>query len=826
MPIIFGVIASEESGHLQPQPPIIDTISGAVVISGGTTSGSNSIVQVAFTSNPYGQRATSYAITAFSGSPLVAVTGITATGVNSPLNITYPFVANAYYQFKGTATNAKGTSSYGNASNQIEPFVATATPSGLSVSGITTSGVRFTFLQVPGSTSYVLSATGTLTNTTTNITTYDSASVIISGAAIGYSTVTGTLSHGYFVGMPYEFYVQSQNFAGTSASGANISLTPNPIGPPLAPVFTATITGVNTGINVVITPDTNVLHNLPTGYFIGDLTGGFSSTTQSQVTTTLSDTVTPIQPVSTINVIAKNGYTGASGTAGTPVVINFPPAAVTSVNTQSISYSNASVAWTPTAGNSQYSQPTTYSVALTCSSPYDQVSTSVSYGTNIAALPGSQTFTFYGTTYTNVFQAGASYTPTVVAQNIGGSSSSATTTAIIPNPLPSAVTGVATSSVTTTSATLSWTPAGSGTTPARYVAVMVGSDSTSFYTSVAYGTNSAIVTGSYTQGITYTPTVISFTAGGAQISATGTGIIPNPLPTITATNATHYSDSTYDYAVWLSTGTLSITNAYLNNVEILAVGGGGGGGAYKTVTGGYAGGGGGGAGQILAQSYGTLGTIAINVTIGAGGAGGSGGNGGIGGGSNLIYNSPPYSNLFAVYGGGGGGYNGAGIVGGNGGGGSANNGAGGTGLSPSTGQSSGYNGGAGYIQTAGTADFAGGGGGAGQNGQGGITNSNGGAGLQFSDWASATSTGAAGYYAGGGGGGESNNNSGSWGTGGAGGGGTGASLAANATQATAGTANTGGGGGGAAGPSYSTAGAGGSGLIILRWPKGTAIIGF
>ena len=826
MPIIFGVIASEESGHLQPQPPIIDTISGAVVISGGTTSGSNSIVQVAFTSNPYGQRATSYAITAFSGSPLVAVTGITATGVNSPLNITYPFVANAYYQFKGTATNAKGTSSYGNASNQIEPFVATATPSGLSVSGITTSGVRFTFLQVPGSTSYVLSATGTLTNTTTNITTYDSASVIISGAAIGYSTVTGTLSHGYFVGMPYEFYVQSQNFAGTSASGANISLTPNPIGPPLAPVFTATITGVNTGINVVITPDTNVLHNLPTGYFIGDLTGGFSSITQSQVTTTLSNTVTPIQPVSTINVLAKNGYTGASGTAGTPVVFNFPPAAVTSVNTQSISYSNASVAWTSTAGNSQYSQPTTYSVALTCSSPYDQVSTSVSYGTNIAALPGSQTFTLYGTTYTNVFQTGASYTPTVVAQNIGGSSSSATTTAIIPNPLPSAVTGVATSSVTTTSATLSWTPAGSGTTPARYVAVMVGSDSTSFYTSVAYGTNSAIVTGSYTQGITYTPTVISFTAGGAQISATGTGIIPNPLPTITATNATHYSDSTYDYAVWLSTGTLSITNAYLNNVEILAVGGGGGGGAYKTVTGGYAGGGGGGAGQILAQSYGTLGTIAINVTIGAGGAGGSGGNGGIGGGSNLIYNSPPYSNLFAVYGGGGGGYYGAGIVGGNGGGGSANNGAGGTGLSPSTGQSSGYNGGAGYIQTAGTADFAGGGGGAGQNGQGGITNSNGGAGLQFSDWASATSTGAAGYYAGGGGGGESNNNSGSWGTGGAGGGGTGASLAANATQATAGTANTGGGGGGAAGPSYSTAGAGGSGLIILRWPKGTAIIGF
>jgi hypothetical protein len=833
MPIIPGIIASELSGHLQPQPPIIDTISGAVVISGGTTSGSNSIVQINFTQNPYGQRATSYTITAFSGSPLVAVTGTTVTGANSPLNITYPFVANAYYQFKGTAINAKGTSSYGNASNQIEPFVATATPSGLSVSGITTSGVRFTFLQVPGSTSYVLSATGTLTNTTTNITTYDSASVVISGTEIGYLTVTGTLNHGYFVGMPYEFYVQSQNFAGTSASGANISLTPNPFGPPLAPVFTAAISGVNTGINVVITPDTNVLHNLPTGYFIGDLTGGFSSTTQSQVTATLNDTVTPIQPVSTINVYAKNSYTnsiGSSGTPGTPIVFNFPPAAVTSVNTQSISYSSASVAWTPTAGNSQYSQPTTYNVALTCSSPYDQVSTSVPYATNIATLNGSKTFTLYGTTYTNVFQAGASYTPTVVAQNTGGSSTSATTTAIIPNPLPNAVTSVSTSSVTTTSGTISWTPAGSGTTPATYVALMVGSDSTSFYTSVAYGTNSAIVTGSFTKGITYTPTVISITAGGAQISATGTGIIPNPKPTVTASGATHYSDSNYDYAVWRTTGTLLITTSNLAGVEILAVGAGGGGGAYRTIsTGVYAGGGGGGGGQILAQSYGTLPyNIAMNVFIGAGGNGGSSSNGGLGGDTSLVYNVTPFTTLFISKGGGGGGYNAAGSAGANGGGGAGNSKAGGAGQNASQGQSNGYNGGTGFPAL-GSTYFAGGGGGAGSqgsDGSGGATSSNGGAGLQFNDWATATSTSVGGYYAGGGGGAGSNNNSGSWSVGGTGGGGTGASLVSNPTAATSGTANTGGGGGGAAGPSYSTAGTGGTGLFIIRWPLGTALWNF
>ena len=822
MPIIFGVIASEESGHLQPQPPIIDTISGAVVISGGTTSGSNSIVQVAFTSNPYGQRATSYAITAFSGSPLVAITGTTVTGANSPLNITYPFVANAYYQFKGTATNAKGTSSYGIASNQVEPFVATVTPSGLSVNIISTSGTRFTFLQVPGATSYLLSANGSYTDPTTNITTTDSASVIISGTAIGYSTVSGILNHGYFVGMPYNFFVQSQNFAGTSASGANISLTPNPFGPPLAPVFTATKSGTsNPVINVVITPDTNTLDNLPTGYFIGDSTGGFSSITQLGVTTTLSNTTTPIQPVSTINVLAKNNYTGASGTAGTPVVLNFLPATPASVSasvtTPASGFDAASasgtvaVSWSQTS-NAQYSAPTGYTITATAAGYTTISTTSTTTSVNLSGL----------------FNVNIPYTVSVTANNAAGTSSAGTASSTV-TPyqvvVPGTVTSVTASATSTTTVDLSWSAPSSGG-PYSNFSITSSPSIALTPSSTATGTVSTTVNGTFAKGQSYTFSVNTSNAAGAGTAGSSNSVLPNPKPTVNATNATHYSDSTYDYAVWRTTGTLSITTVNLANVEILAVGAGGGGGAYRTVTGGYAGGGGGGAGQILAQSYGTLGTTAINVNIGAGGAGGSGGNGGVGGGSNLIYNSPPYTNLFAVYGGGGGGYNGAGIAGANGGGGSANNGAGGTGNTASQGQSSGYNGGAGYIQTAGSADFAGGGGGAFQDGQGGVTNSRGGSGLQFSDWASATSTGAAGYYAGGGGGGESNNNSGSWGTGGAGGGGTGASLAANATQATAGTANTGGGGGGAAGPSYSTAGAGGSGLIILRWPLGTANIGF
>jgi hypothetical protein len=815
MPIIPGIVASEASAHLQPQPPFIDTISGAVVISGGTTSGSNSIVQVYLTPNPLGHPLTSYGVTAFSGTPLVAVSGATVTGTTSPLTITYPFAANGLYQFAGYARNNYGNSNYGNQSNQVEPFLATATPSGLAVSGTSVSSVQFTFLQIPGSTNYILSAAGSFTDNA-GLTTVDNFAVNVAGPGTS-PTVTGVMNHGFFTGMPYKFYVQSQNFAGTSASGANIILTPNPFAAPtVTPIFTAIPSGNNSIINVTVTnPDTNPLHNLPNGYYYVDTNNGFSSTKILANTVTLSGLTNPIEPVAIVNVTAIGPY----GTnPGTPQTLLFPPATPASIvatvttsgsgfNAQSAT-ATINVTWSQTS-NQQYSAPTNYIITASAAG-YPSVSTSSS--TTSANLTGS-------------FNVNTNYTVTVTATNGGGSATGSAGSTVQPYTVvvPGAVTSVTATATSTTTVNLSWSAPSSGGPYSNFTIY-----DNNFLTSNTFpsGTTSGTITANFVLGASYTFYAYASNAAGAGTAGSSNSVLPNPKPTVTATNATHYSDSTYDYAVWRTTGTLLITNSILTSVEILAVGAGGGGGAYKNVTGGATGGGGGGAGQIIAQSYGTLGTAAINVNIGAGGAGGSSANGAIGGSSILIYNSPPYAQLFYVYGGGGGGYNGAGVNGANGGGGSANNGAGGTGLNPSTGQLNGYKGGTGYVQTAGSAEFAGGGGGAFQDGQGGVTNSNGGAGLQFSDWSSATSTGDSGYYAGGGGGGESNDDLDSWGKGGAGGGGVGASLNANPRQATAGTANTGGGGGGAAGPSYSTAGAGGSGLIILRWPLGTAIIGF
>ena len=162
--------------------------------------------------------------------------------------------------------------------------------------------------------------------------------------------------------------------------------------------------------------------------------------------------------------------------------------------------------------------------------------------------------------------------------------------------------------------------------------------------------------------------------------------------------------------------------------------------------------------------------------------------------------------------GGGGGANGAGNSGNGapgGSGGGANYSApsvGGTGNTPPTSPSQGNNGGLGSAQP----PAFGGGGGGGATAVGGTGTSSiggaGGAGATTSISASPTS------YAGGGGG--ARNDPGTLASGGTGGGGAGGSAAVGGS---AGTANTGGGGGGADNSSDNVSGAGGSGIVVIRY---------
>ena len=241
----------------------------------------------------------------------------------------------------------------------------------------------------------------------------------------------------------------------------------------------------------------------------------------------------------------------------------------------------------------------------------------------------------------------------------------------------------------------------------------------------------------------------------------------------------------------------SSLNYTLTQVEVLVVAGGGG-------AGGDVGGGGGGGGVLYSSSYVVTAGTAVAVTIGNGGSSTIGAVVG-GNGQNSVF-----GNLSAIGGGGGSHYYDClGRDGGSGGGGnpSGPNSNRGDGLrrggAGTAGQGNrGGEGGTGSV-IGGCAGGGAGGPGSEQNGLG----SAGGPGLPFSI------SGTLRYYGGGGGAGSGSG----FGPGGIGGGGWGDLRNANTSWLVSnGTANTGGGGGGDGG--FTKTGAGGSGVVVVRYP--------
>lgn len=289
------------------------------------------------------------------------------------------------------------------------------------------------------------------------------------------------------------------------------------------------------------------------------------------------------------------------------------------------------------------------------------------------------------------------------------------------------------------------------------------------------------------------------------------GIAAAPA-TAYATGGTIYSDSTYFYHVFGSTGTFTPTQA-LSNVDYLVVAGGGGGkpkigggggaGGYRTTVG--TSGGGASAESKISLNSGT----AYTITVGAGGTSNANGSDSAISGTGLT--------TITSLGGGYGGYS-----------------SGSTGYNPASGGSGG--GGAGPELSSGTMT-----GGAGTTGQGyagadGKSGSSsptgwhmgaGGGGAGGAAPAITLTSGAGGpgitspidnvTRAGGGGAGSQYGDA-NWGKGGAGGGGRGGGYFINPTN---GEPNTGGGGGGGGygGSADSATSQGGSGIVIIRYPK-------
>jgi hypothetical protein len=312
---------------------------------------------------------------------------------------------------------------------------------------------------------------------------------------------------------------------------------------------------------------------------------------------------------------------------------------------------------------------------------------------------------------------------------------------------------------------------------------------------------------------------VDATSGWRSVDTSNTADIENTF--VAATGGTVLTCGNYKTHVFTGPGSFVVTNAGTaagsNSVEYLVVAGGGSG-SYSDV------GGGGGAGGFR-QNYPSPALAGLPVTattypitVGAGGAsipGSSDANGNPG--SNSIF-----STITSAGGGGGGGINPSSAPSGGSGGGGRNGNPGGSGNTPPVSPPQGNNGGDGLD--VGPAYGAGGGGGAGAVGSAGTT-ANGGAGGVGSYWPNALfgptspSYGTPGpvadtrYFAGGGGGGR--NDPGTASAGGSGGGGAGAGPTATTG---AGTTNTGGGGGGIGNaPVGLPSGAGGSGIVVIRY---------
>jgi hypothetical protein len=284
-------------------------------------------------------------------------------------------------------------------------------------------------------------------------------------------------------------------------------------------------------------------------------------------------------------------------------------------------------------------------------------------------------------------------------------------------------------------------------------------------------------------------------------------------PTPKATGGTIYSDSTYYYHAFGSSGTFTPLSSL--TADILVVGGGGGGG--------YDNGGGGGAGGIALYSSQSLTATGYSCTVGPGGGGSSSSasKGSTGG-------TSTFAGLTAKVGGGGGGSNTslAGATGASSGGGSgeASSGASGSATDGFAGAASN-----GTFTSNGTYNSGGGGGSAAAATQPGTATATGGSGglgvSTYSTWLSATGLGKDGLIAGGGGGATLFNAStgsatGGVGSGGGGNGGAG-NTATNFSNGTNGLYASGSGGGGGSRNIAGTfaSGNGGSGVIIIRYLK-------
>lgn len=408
------------------------------------------------------------------------------------------------YTFTVSATNSIGTSNASVASNSVVPYTLPSAPLGVSaVSGLNSATVSWSAPSSDGGsaiTSYSIIYNGITTSTT------------------GTTITINSLANG----TAYTFIVNAVNAAGNSPGASSTVTTPNVPGAPLNPSSVADVSQVTLYWQTPSTDGGTAI----TGYTV--MYNGNTINLGNVLTTTISGLANQTNYNFTIYAVNVLGNSGpASVSANTPTV---PTAPLNASATPGVR--QATVSWQTPSSNG--------GTAIT--------GYTVTYNGNTINLGNILSTIITG------LANGTTYTFSVYAINVIGSSAAATTSTITLD-IPSIPTGLS-SRPGNGSVSLSWNPSSSnGGSVTYYISWPGASDST---TATSYTANGL------TNGSSYTFTIYAANAVGNSGSASVTGSsgsVPSPPQNVSATAGE--GQATVSWSASADNGGLAITSYFI-----------------------------------------------------------------------------------------------------------------------------------------------------------------------------------------------------------------------------------------------------------------------
>ncbi len=448
-------------------------------------------------------------------SSLVNYGATTAYGLSSPLNaaLTTSHTITLSGLAAGTTYNFDVVSANSGAISATSPnytFLTTGTVGNPVVSNVSVTNITSTSAIVTWTTDQ---ATSTQVNYGTT-TSYGSSSTLDKTLVTSHSV---TLS-GLAASTTYDFDVMSANSAGTVATSANSVFT--------TPATTATPPNVGYlaawGINnssATVTWSTDVAATTQLAYGTTTALGQLSplqTTLAASHGVTLNGLLSGTTYYYVAQSTAANGATGYSPTSTftTTGTAPAPPPVISNVASSNVSGTSATITWTT-------------SVAATAQVNYG---TTTAYGSSSAvttALVTSQSVTLTGLT------PGTTYNFDVVSANSGGNSSVSanfTLTTSTASGTPPVISSIATSGITTTSVTITWTTDQASSSQVNYGTTAAYGSSSTLNSSLA--TSHSVTLTGLTASTTYNFSVVSAVSGGATASS------PNSTFTTASASAT------------------------------------------------------------------------------------------------------------------------------------------------------------------------------------------------------------------------------------------------------------------------------------------------